>query len=143
MENLNTVDILLSIDKGDFKPEEKVIKINSLSKLAKKDVTFKIKELKLEEFKRAQEIGTIKKRHGKVDFDDIKYGVEIILKGVVEPSLKDEKLLTHYGVETPKELVLKILKAGEIADICQSIEDLSGYRQDLEEVEEENKEIKN
>ena len=67
MENSNTVDILLSIDKGDFKPEEKVIKINSLSKLAKKDVNFKIKELKLEEFKRAQEIGTIKKRHGKVD----------------------------------------------------------------------------
>lgn len=143
MENLNTVDILLSIDKGDFKAEEKVIKIKSLSKLAKKDVTFKIKELNLDEFKRAQEIGTIKKRHGKVDFDDVKYGIEILLKGVVDPSLKDEKLLTHYGVETPKELVLKLLKAGEIAEICQSIEDLSGYRQDIEEVEEEKQEIKN
>lgn len=143
MEELNVIDILLAMDKGELTKDEKVVKIESLSKKAKADVKFKIQELSIEEFKRISDLATTKKRHGKVDFDEIKYGIDVILKGVIEPQLRDEKLLNHYNAETPKELVKKLLKAGEIAEVCQAIEELSGYRQEVEEVVKEVEEIKN
>ncbi len=38
-----------------------------------------------------------------------------MIDGVVEPSLKDQRLLAYFECVTPKELVKKLFLAGEIA----------------------------
>ena len=62
-----------------------------------------------------------------------------LIDGIKEPSLKDKSLLSHFGAVTPKELVGKLFLAGEIADIYNEINELSGYEKD----EETDEEIKN
>ena len=64
-----------------------------------------------------------------------------IIDGIKDPSMKDKRLLDHFNVITPKELVGKIFLAGEISDIRGKIEELSGY--EPEDDEEPNEEIKN
>lgn len=58
-----------------------------------------------------------------------------VIDGVVEPSLKDERLIGYFGCVTPKELVNKLFLAGEIAELSNIITELSGY--DKSEDEEE------
>ncbi len=140
---MNTIDLLLGIDKGKFEKETKEIKIKSLSKKAEKDVVFTVRELNMDEFKRISDLATKKKRHGVSETDEVEVAVNTILKSVVEPNFKDEKLLEYYEVETPKELVKKILKAGEIMEVYREIEKVSGYNQDEDEQEKEEEDIKN
>ena len=59
-----------------------------------------------------------------------------VIDGVVDPNLKDTKLLNHFGCVTPKELVKKLFLAGEIAELSNVVTELSGYDK-LEEDEEE------
>ena len=61
-----------------------------------------------------------------------------VIDGVVEPSLKDTKLLQHFNCITPKELVKKLFLAGEIAELSNVVTELSGY----DKTEEDEKEIK-
>ena len=61
-----------------------------------------------------------------------------VIDGVVEPSLKDTKLLQHFNCRTPKELVKKLFLAGEIAELSNVITELSGY----DKTEEDEEEIK-
>ena len=140
---MNTIDLLLGIDKGKFEKETKEIKIKSLSKKAEKDIVFTVRELNMDEFKRISDLATKKKRHGVSETDEVEVAVNTILKSVVEPNFKDEKLLEYYEVETPKELVKKILKAGEIMEVYREIEKVSGYNQDEDEQEKEEENIKN
>lgn len=55
--------------------------------------------------------------------------MQVVLKGVVEPNLKDKELLQHYHAPTPAELLPKILNAGEITELNDIIQRLSGYKQ--------------
>ncbi len=58
-----------------------------------------------------------------------------LIEGVVEPSMKDERLLGYFGVVTPKELVKKLFLAGEIAELSNVITELSGYEKSEDEEE--------
>lgn len=140
---MNAIDLLLGIDKEKFEKETKEVKIKSLSKKAGKDVIFTVKELNMDEFKRISDLATKKKRHGVTETDEVEVAVNTILKSVVDPDFKNEKLLEKYEVDTPKELVKKILKAGEIMEIYREIEKVSGYNQDEEDEEKEEEDIKN
>lgn len=66
-----------------------------------------------------------------------------LLNGIVEPNLKDDKLKTHFGVVTPDDLLYKLFLAGEIDDIYELIQNLSGYEDDEEEGVSVEEEIKN
>lgn len=61
-----------------------------------------------------------------------------VIDGVVEPSLKDKKLLQHFNCVAPKELVKKLFLAGEIAELSNVVTELSGY----DKTEEDEEEIK-
>ena len=90
-------------------------KIDRLSALAGHDVVFKLKALP----------------YGKVhDIERFTQDVDvnILLAGCVEPNLKDERLQAKFGGATPADVVKKMLLAGEITDLSQAIEKLSGYR---------------
>lgn len=67
--------------------------------------------------------------------DDI--NLAIILAGVTEPDLKRTDLLTRYGVPTPEDLLPKLLSAGEISELAQRIEQLSGYRRTVTQMVED------
>lgn len=54
--------------------------------------------------------------------------VNILLAGCADPDLKDERLMERYGGVTPAEAVKRLLLPGEIADLSQAVERLSGYR---------------
>ena len=140
---MNTIDLLLGIDKGKFEKETKKIKVKSLSKKAGKDIFFTVKELTMDEFKKISDLATTKKRHGITETDEVKVAIDTILKSVVEPNFRDEKLLEYYEAETPKELVKKLLKAGEIMEVYREIEKVSGYNQDEDDQEKEEDDIKN
>ena len=90
-------------------------KIDRLSAAAGHDVVFKLRALpygKVHDIERFTQ-----------DAD-----VHILLAGCVEPDLKDERLLEKFGGATPADVVKRMLLAGEITDLSQAIERLSGYR---------------
>ena len=72
---MNTIDLLLGIDKGKFEKETKEIKIKSLSKKAEKDVVFTVRELNMDEYKRISDLATKKKRHGVSETDEVEVAV--------------------------------------------------------------------
>lgn len=67
--------------------------------------------------------------------DDI--NLAIILAGVTEPDLKRSELLTRYHAPTPEDLLPKLLSAGEISELAQRIEQLSGYRRTVTQMVED------
>jgi len=90
-------------------------KVDRLSALAGHDVVFQLKALP----------------YGKVhDIERFTQDVDvnILLAGCVEPNLKDERLQEKFGGATPADVVKRMLLAGEITDLSQAIEKLSGYR---------------
>lgn len=90
-------------------------KIDRLSQLTGHDVVFKLQALP---YGKVHDIERFNK-----DVD-----VNILLAGCVEPNLKDERLQEKFGGATPADVVKKMLLAGEITDLSQAIEKLSGYR---------------
>ncbi len=96
------------------------VKLLSLSKRAGKDMIFKVRELSYNEIKNILDMAENNPTA------DIK--MQVVLKGVVEPNLKDKELLQHYNAPTPAELLPKILNAGEIDDLYNIIQNLSGYK---------------
>lgn len=90
-------------------------KVDRLSELAGTDIVFKLQALP---YGKAHDLERFTQ-----DAD-----VNILLAGCEEPDLKDERLQKKFGGATPAETVKKLLLAGEITDLSQAIERLSGYR---------------
>lgn len=138
---MNLAEQLLKIDKS--KAEELAIgKVNSqrLAKLLgveKAEIT--IQEVPPRRMKEIQNKQFNKK--GKFDLEKSFDAQAILLtEGIIEPSMKDETLMKHFGCATPKELVIKLF-GNEIGFISDKITDISGI--DPEEEEELEEEIKN
>lgn len=116
----------------DIKPrknETQKIKMLGLSKRAGKDMVFTVRELSYNEIR-----NIINMEKGNPNGD---VTLQVVLAGIVEPNLKSEQLLEAYNAPTPAELLPKILSAGEISDLSDAIDKLSGYRQNTIEIIEE------
>ena len=133
---MNLVEKMLRIDKA--KPTEretKQIVSRRLSKLLGEETTITIRELS---GKRMNQLNSdLVGKDGNRDLSRL-YEVNLMycVEGVVDPSLKDEKLMEHFGAATPKDLAALLFgaEAGKIAD---AIVDLAGLGEKAE------KEIKN
>lgn len=110
---------LLGLSARENKTQQ--VKLLNLSERAGKDMIFTVRELSYNEIKNILDMAENNPTA------DIK--MHVVLKGVVEPSLKDKELLQHYNAPTPAELLPKILSAGEIAELNDIIQRLSGYKQ--------------
>jgi len=62
----------------------------------------------------------------------------IIIEGCPEV-FKSKEVMDHFEAPSPKELIRKLLLSGEIDDLYNAINELSGYEKD----EEDEEEIKN
>ena len=62
--------------------------------------------------------------------------ISIVLIGLVDPSMKDEKLMEKFGCSTPGDLLEKIFRPSEIGSMADTITELSGFGADdvVEEV---------
>ncbi len=132
---MSLVDKLLQLDAGKLteKPT-KEIELERLTKLLGTKATFKCQAIDGQTYADIQRraIG-ISKRGNIRDIDIYEMQVMTVLEGVVEPSFKDKKLLEHLNAPTPKELVKKMLLPGEIAELHNVINELSGYERDDED----------
>ena len=95
---------------------EKQIKVKRLSELLGAEFTMTLRGLPYGKVEELRESGS----------QDM--GVHILLAGVVEPNLKDQRLKEKFGGATPAETVKAIFLPGEIEDISRAIERLCGYR---------------
>ncbi len=127
-----TLDMLLSINPEDIvsKPRKQLY-MARISDLAGSKVYFTIQALTLDEAKEIRENASkirFNKAHEREDYyDDEEAALFCILKGVVDPDLKDKRLLEKLSVPTPKDLLKKLLLSGEIANISEQIMNLSGF----------------
>lgn len=136
---MSLIDKLLAADAG--KLTEKPSKLYEVKRLSEKLNTkfeLRLEALEPQRFSDIQRQSVNLSKKGAIkDFNTFDMQVLTLIDGIKEPSMKDEKLLKHFGAVTPKELVPKLFLAGEIADIYNEINVLSGYEADDEETDEE------
>lgn len=136
---MSLIDKLLATDAGKLteKPS-KMFEVKRLSERMKNKFELRLEALEPERFSDIQRQSVnISKKGAIKDFNTHEMQVLTLLDGIKEPSMKDKRLLDHFGAVTPKELVSKLFLAGEIADIYNEINVLSGYDPDDEETDAE------
>lgn len=137
---MSLVDKLLQLDAGKLteKPA-KEIELKRLSKILGAKAVFKCQAIDGQTYADIQRrsIG-ISKRGDIQDIDIYEMQVMTVLEGVTEPSFKDKRLQEHFNAPTPKELVKKMLLPGEIAELHNVVNELSGYERDDDEDEIKN-----
>lgn len=72
----------------------------------------------------------------KKETDEYKLGALIIAKACVDPKFNDKELLKKYGAVSADEVVMKALRAGEIAKLSQEITSISGFDFDEEDIDD-------
>lgn len=113
----------------------KQFEIERLSRLAKEPIVFTCQALDGEVWNDIQRKSIdISKKGNLKDVRVFEMHLMTCVEGIIDPDLKDKKLLEHYGVATPKDLLKKILLPGEIADLNNVISELSGYETDDDDI---------
>ncbi|WP_407312044.1 phage tail assembly chaperone [Desulfosporosinus sp. SB140] len=129
---MNLVEQLLKIDAGLIETPSKVITIQS--KKLKEPLDFPCKAVDPEKYAEIQE-GAVEIRKGDVKKINM-YALKtlIVIEGCPEV-FKSKEVMDHFGAPTPKELVKTLLLSGEIDDLYNGINELSGYEKDAEDEE--------
>ena len=71
--------------------------------------------------------------------DSEKYGRELVLASVTAPNFRDSELCKFYATMDPLEVPSKMLRVGEYTKLVKAINDLSGFNDNLDVLEEEAK----
>lgn len=129
---MNLVEKLIRIDKDKAREKEtKKIKSRKLSKLLGESAEITIQELSGKKYNDI--IGFCVDKNGNKDWSKINdMNLMFCVEGIVDPPLKDQSLIEHFGVKTPKDLA-EILFDAESASIADEISNLSGFTKDAEE----------
>ncbi|WP_455256650.1 phage tail assembly chaperone [Peptoniphilus asaccharolyticus] len=137
---MNTLQKLMQYDSGTLKMPTGNVKIK-LKKLGGEEFDFPITALSPALVSEIQEeIYSVKyKKKSGMEVDITKYQAQ--LRTIVEGCsiFKDKGLMDKFGAKTPKELVEKLMLSGEMDQLSEAIDDLSGY----DEEDDEEDEIKN
>lgn len=134
---MSLIDKLLQMDKAKLmEMPTKEIEIARLSELTGEPFKVKCKAIDGERYADIQRSAIDLNKKGALrNINLYEMQVLTLIEGVVEPSMKDERLLGYFGVVTPKELVKKLFLAGEIAELSNVITELSGYEKTEDEEE--------
>lgn len=133
---MSLIDKLLQLDvKKVVERPTKEFEVKRLSKLLGEKAIFKCQALDGETYADIQRSAIDISKKGNIrDMKLFDMKVMTCVEGIIDPNLKDKKLLEHFGVPTPKELVKKMLLPGEIDDLYNLINDLSGYEVDEDDI---------
>jgi hypothetical protein len=135
----NLIDTLLKADAGKLteKPK-KQYEVKRLSEALKTPFVLTLQAIPAELYTEIQTNAVDVSKKGNINKINIyKMQLDTLVNGIVEPDLKNKQLLEHFKAATPKELISKLLLAGEIADIAGEVSKLTGYDKDQSEVDEE------
>lgn len=134
---MSLIDKLLQMDKAKLmEMPTKEVELPRLSELTGESFKVKCKAIDGERYADIQRSAIDLNKKGALrNINLYEMQVLTLIEGVVEPSMKDERLLGYFGVVTPKELVKKLFLAGEIAELSNVITELSGYEKSEEEEE--------
>ena len=134
---MSLIDKLLQMDKGKLmEMPTKEVELPRLSELTGESFKVKCKAIDGERYADIQRSAIDLNKKGALrNINLYEMQVLTLIEGVVEPSMKDERLLGYFGVVTPKELVKKLFLAGEIAELSNVITELSGYEKTEDEEE--------
>ena len=134
---MNTVERLLALDAGTIEMPKKEITLK-LGKLKGAEFTFECKAVSSEKVAKIQENLIEYSKNGKVQGTNIgQVKILTVIEGCSDV-FRSKELLEHFGAPTPKELLNKLLLAGEIDELYKQINQLNGY-----EKEDTEEEIKN
>lgn len=125
----SALDLLLGVDIGKFEKPTREIEIKRLSQALGAKVVFVVQGLDPDQMEKVNE-NAVTMTGKDVDLNMNEMQLFAVLEGVKEPNLKDKALREKFGAPTPKELVKKLLLAGEITKIYQVISELSGFADD-------------
>lgn len=128
---MNLIEKLIRIDKETLlKKETKTVKSARLSRIVGGEANVVVKELS---GRKLNDISAmIVDKDGNKDFSKLAdANLMYCVEGVVEPNLRDAKLMEHFGVKTPKDLA-EILFDAEAGKIAGEIISLSGLSDDAE-----------
>ncbi|MCM1364705.1 MAG: hypothetical protein NC122_06310 [Faecalibacterium sp.] len=141
---MSLLDRILSVDKSSIKEyETEKIKSKMLQRFLGEDEPVEITVRSLPAKKVNRFIGKQFDKKGNLDFDkSLRAKANLAVEGIVDPSLKDSKLIAFLDVETPADAAEKLFGL-ELTNITDKICELSGMVTDEEEAEEEDDEIKN
>ncbi|EMM2322675.1 hypothetical protein SI856_003802 [Clostridioides difficile] len=135
----NVVDLLLSLDADKVKMPS--ITHTMFCKKLGIDVSFECRAVEPEFFDELQTSGLKIEKGSLKDLDNFKMKSNVILASC--NLFKDDKLLKHFNSPTPKELLRRMLLAGEINELYDKICELNGYRDDNKKDKEIEEKIKN
>lgn len=126
---MNTIDLLMSMDKGTFKPRTQQVKISRLSE-EKKPFIVDLRGLTQDELEEISDqiVKDLPDGTKKVDGSERIYLT--LIKGITNINFKDENLLKHFEVRTPYDLLKKIFLPGEMEKLESAISKLCGFNID-------------
>lgn len=101
---------------------------------------FKIKAMTSKEFNRYRKMATkINAKSKTADFDNAKLVEQIVINHTIEPDFRDASAIKKVGCVTPEQYLNKVLLAGEVEELNQRIQVLSGFDIDINEAVDEAK----
>lgn len=101
---------------------------------------FKISAMTSEQFNSYRKMATtINTKTKSASFDSKKLTEQMVINHTVDPDFRDADSIKKLGVMTPEQYLNKVLLAGEVEELSQAIQKLSGFNLDIDEAVEEAK----
>ena len=135
---MNIVEKLLAVDACTLQMPNKEVTLK-LGKLGGAEVTFTCKAVSPEKIAKIQDKLIDFSKKGNVQGTNLGETKLLTVMEGCSDVFRNKDLLEHFNAPTPKELINKLLLAGEIDELYNTINELNGYEKD----EDEEEEIKN
>lgn len=101
---------------------------------------FKIKAMTNDEFEAARKKAmklNLQKGKKQMEFDAKTFNEAVVVNNTIDPDFKNADSIKAVGCMTPEQYLNRVLLAGEISELAQQIQTLSGFEKDLNELAEE------
>jgi hypothetical protein len=98
---------------------------------------FKIKPISNKDFNLLQnQCKKMDFKSKEMKFDSGKFNEQLVINCCIYPDFRNSDFITRVGVNSPEQLINKVLLCGEISEISEKIQALSGFG-DNDEAKEE------
>lgn len=131
---MSLLDKLIKVDKTILPMEEKKVKSERLKKWLGTDADVEITLRQIPARRLSDIVGMAIDKKGNRDMSkNYDTNLMICVEGIVDPPVKEQELMNHFGASTPKELCEKLFDA-EANVIAQEISTLSSLKEKEEDV---------